>query len=617
MSKTVDDGWPQYNYSGYNKIKVSVMANFICLSHIDIALSFTSIVPHVDSLTPSCGAADGGTQVTFFGTSLPNSTELQCEFGGTMVPATWDSSEQLTCTVPPHAAGDVGVTVLLGNRSLVDVPLGFKYYPQVIVNDVEPSEGKVDGGDDLTIECENGYDSKLLACRFVSTKGSHTVTVAAKYKKDTIRCTTPTWPTGEDVRITVSLNNQQFSSSSVRFRYVLNDMQLHRKTWIIATSVVCAFLLGVSLLLVVALLRRRCCRKNPLLLAAEGNIDIDMKEVTLCERIGSGTFGDVFKARWRGAVIAVKKLAPQQLSEEFLQEFQREVDLMKTLRHPNVLMFMGSCMHPPDVCIFMEYMCRGSLNSILRDLTVDIPWDLMFHMLIDAASGCLYLHSCTPPIIHRDLKSHNLLVSEMWRVKVSDFGLAKIMDNRTQTMTACGTPCWTAPEVLRNLHYSEKADVYSFAVVLWECLTREEPYSGMPAFRVIFSVGHEGMRPPIPADTPTLYARLMEDCWDEDPQDRPSFDIILERLTAMQNISRSFTTAGPVTSEQRYYGSMEQLPTSLATPPDSQSSIAVCPPAPPPSPPLLSAATDERLSLLHSPALLDIATRTGSEPKSL
>jgi len=141
-----------------------------------------------------------------------------------------------------------------------------------------------------------------------------------------------------------------------------------------------------------------------------------------------------------------------------------------------------------------------------------------------------YLHKSTPAILHRDLKSHNLLVDETFKVKISDFGLSKIVEKMNSTMTSCGTAAWAAPEILKNNRYTEKADVYSFGVCLWEFWTRRDPYEGMPTFQIIFNVGTANMRPLIPEDCPTDYAQLMMDCWQTDPTARPSFEQILKRL---------------------------------------------------------------------------------------
>eukprot|EP01089_Gocevia_fonbrunei_P014279 TRINITY_DN3876_c0_g5_i1.p1 TRINITY_DN3876_c0_g5~~TRINITY_DN3876_c0_g5_i1.p1 ORF type:complete len:172 (+),score=17.73 TRINITY_DN3876_c0_g5_i1:52-516(+) len=151
--------------------------------------------------------------------------------------------------------------------------------------------------------------------------------------------------------------------------------------------------------------------------------------------------------------------------------------------------------------------------------------------MIDAAKGMTYLHNSMPVIIHRDLKSHNLLIDLHWRTKVSDFGLSRIAERSVlQTMTSCGTPSWTAPEVLRGEKYTESCDVFSYGVVLWECVTRENPHAGLPHFQIVFQVGTQGLRPKIPQDCPHAWARLIADCWLDCPEERPSFEEIIDRL---------------------------------------------------------------------------------------
>lgn len=171
---------------------------------------------------------------------------------------------------------------------------------------------------------------------------------------------------------------------------------------------------------------------------------------------------------------------------------------------------------------------------------------------LDTAQGMLYLHQSNPAIIHRglsliffvrqfsnvipsipDLKSHNLLVDDTYRVKISDFGLSKVLDSYSRTMTSCGTASWAAPEVLRNQKYSASADVYSFAMCLWEFWTRKDPYEGMSSYQIIFAVGTEGLRPIIPHSCPPDYAKLILDCWDNDSNARPTFADIIQRIKTL------------------------------------------------------------------------------------
>lgn len=269
---------------------------------------------------------------------------------------------------------------------------------------------------------------------------------------------------------------------------------------------------------------------------------IQVTEIKILGRIGRGSYGDVFKGVWQGTVVAVKKLPGYfiELREEesaaFLDNFQKEASIMKSLHHPNILQLLSTYMEPPDLCLVMEYMPKGSLYKILHDQTVQLDWPIVRKILLDAAKGMAYLHGCEPVVIHRDLKSHNLLIDNNWTCKVCDFGLSKILTDRptTSQMTSCGTPSWTAPEVLRNDRYTEKADVFGFGVVVWECVTRQDPHPGMPPFQVVLEVGSKHLRPEIPSTAPTPLQDLMRSCWSEDPAQRPSFQEIVRLLISMK-----------------------------------------------------------------------------------
>ncbi|KAH9075195.1 hypothetical protein Ae201684P_003879 [Aphanomyces euteiches] len=142
-----------------------------------------------------------------------------------------------------------------------------------------------------------------------------------------------------------------------------------------------------------------------------------------------------------------------------------------------------------------------------------------------------YLHNFEPPILHRDLKSPNLLVDCDYSVKISDLGLSRVKAY-VQTMTgSCGTMQWMAPEVLGNEKYTEKADVFSFGILMWECLTGKCPYEGMPQIQAAQRILKNELRPAIPRSCPAYLAKLMKTCWAHDPQVRPSF---LQILCALQ-----------------------------------------------------------------------------------
>ena len=133
------------------------------------------------------------------------------------------------------------------------------------------------------------------------------------------------------------------------------------------------------------------------------------------------------------------------------------------MRHPNIVQFLGACFEP-EFCLITEYMDRGSLFSVLHS-DRELKWEVRLQFAIDIAKGLLYLHSRSPPIIHRDIKSLNVLVTKDWKSAISDFGLTRIKDKVMSNQNTVGSPAWCAPELLRNDPYSEKADVYRSLII--------------------------------------------------------------------------------------------------------------------------------------------------------
>lgn len=260
--------------------------------------------------------------------------------------------------------------------------------------------------------------------------------------------------------------------------------------------------------------------------------EIPMSELTFGPRIGRGGYGEVFRGLWSGTEVAIKMLFTDNMSAKLISDLRNEVELLCKLRHPNIVLFMGACTEPETPCIVTEYLGRGSLANILQDESIEVDWGLRLQIGIDCARGMAYLHSRNPVIIHRDLKTDNLLVDDNWQVKVADFGLATVK-LRTFAKTMCGTTGWVAPEVLAEEGYTEKADVYSFAIILWEMFTRQVPYAGKNTMQVVRSVDR-GERLAIPDDCPQDYKNLINDCWSSDPATRPSFVEILRRVEKMR-----------------------------------------------------------------------------------
>lgn len=154
---------------------------------------------------------------------------------------------------------------------------------------------------------------------------------------------------------------------------------------------------------------------------------------------------------------------------------------MEVLRHPNIVLFLGACIKPPNLGLVLEFCNKGSLWSVLQNHEISLTWEDRKKIALDTAKGVYYLHSFNPPILHRDLKSLNLLLDDSFRTKLIDFGWTRKLDI---IMTGkIGTYQWMAPEVISGLNYTEKADVFSFGIILWEIASREPPYRRMILIR--------------------------------------------------------------------------------------------------------------------------------------
>ncbi|KAJ6762880.1 SERINE-THREONINE PROTEIN KINASE [Salix purpurea] len=265
--------------------------------------------------------------------------------------------------------------------------------------------------------------------------------------------------------------------------------------------------------------------------------EICWEDLVIGERIGLGSYGEVYHADWNGTEVAVKKFLDQDFSGAALDEFRREVRIMRRLRHPNVVLFMGAVTRPPNLSIITECLPRGSLYRILHRPQCQIDEKRRIRMALDVARGMNCLHASMPTIVHRDLKSPNLLVDTNWTVKVCDFGLSRLKHNTfLSSKSTAGTPEWMAPEVLRNEPSNEKCDVYSFGVILWELATIRMPWSGMNPMQVVGAVGFQNRRLEIPKEVDPLVATIIWECWQTDPNLRPSFAKLTSDLKPLQRL---------------------------------------------------------------------------------
>ncbi|PKI67921.1 hypothetical protein CRG98_011517 [Punica granatum] len=210
---------------------------------------------------------------------------------------------------------------------------------------------------------------------------------------------------------------------------------------------------------------------------------------------------------------------------------------MRRLRHPNVVLFMGAVTRPPHLSIITEFLPRGSLYRIIHRPHCQIDEKRRIKMALDVARGMNCLHTSNPTIVHRDLKSPNLLVDKNWNVKVCDFGLSRLKHNTfLSSKSTAGTPEWMAPEVLRNEPSNEKCDVYSFGIILWELATLRLPWSGMNPMQVVGAVGFQNRRPDIPKELDPKVASIIWECWQTEPNLRPSFAQLSVALKSLQRL---------------------------------------------------------------------------------
>mmetsp|Transcript_30449 Transcript_30449/g.42014 ORF Transcript_30449/g.42014 Transcript_30449/m.42014 type:complete len:350 (+) Transcript_30449:139-1188(+) len=246
------------------------------------------------------------------------------------------------------------------------------------------------------------------------------------------------------------------------------------------------------------------------------------------KKIGEGNFGRIWRGDYLGTTVAVKQLLDVD-DEDMHKYIEREMLTLRQMRHPNILQMIGLCKHASGIFIVTEYISGGNLRKRLKDEGIKMPWTLRTQIALDIAQGMLFLHS--RGYIHRDLKSHNLLVDENWRIKVCDFGFARCVD-RGEVMTVCGTDEWMAPEVALGRHYDEQADVFSYAMVLIELITRKKPPQRQAGRAFAFDAA--AFRKTCPPDAPKGLIDLACEMAEFYPDKRPNFRAALKKLKVIQ-----------------------------------------------------------------------------------
>ncbi|KAK8887659.1 hypothetical protein M9Y10_038712 [Tritrichomonas musculus] len=274
----------------------------------------------------------------------------------------------------------------------------------------------------------------------------------------------------------------------------------------------------------------------------------DLNKFELLEKIGSGSFGDVYKAKEkRTGKIYAAKISNQSIDQKdtprsVIRNLVREVNILSKLNHPSILSFVGFSLKnfngEPNPVIITDYLPKGTLNDLIkleRQSTSDEKWNDTQKLIIiyGIASAMSYLHSHN--IIHRDLKPDNILVDDNLNPKIADFGLSKInqSDQTSSSMVSTlglkGTIAYIPPEILNDYDYTKEGDVYAFSMIVYEIMTNIEPFKNCGMSTLISKVS-KGIRPDLDQPIPESYKNLIEKCWSQDPSNRPSFEEIVKEL---------------------------------------------------------------------------------------
>uniref|UniRef100_A0A3Q1HP94 Mitogen-activated protein kinase kinase kinase 20 n=1 Tax=Acanthochromis polyacanthus TaxID=80966 RepID=A0A3Q1HP94_9TELE len=260
-------------------------------------------------------------------------------------------------------------------------------------------------------------------------------------------------------------------------------------------------------------------------------VQIKFDDILFYENCGGGSFGSVYRARWisQDKEVAVKKLL----------KIENEAEILSVLSHRNIIQFFGAIVEAPNYGIVTEYASGGSLYDYLSsDESEKMDMGQVMTWAAQIARGMHYLHSEAPvKVIHRDLKSRNVVLAADKVLKICDFGASKFLTHTTH-MSLVGTFPWMAPEVIQSLPVSETCDTFSYGVVLWEMLTREIPFKGLEGLQVAWLVVEKNERLTIPSGCPKCFAELMRMCWVTEPKERPMFKKILSTLESMSNDSQ-------------------------------------------------------------------------------
>jgi hypothetical protein len=267
-------------------------------------------------------------------------------------------------------------------------------------------------------------------------------------------------------------------------------------------------------------------------------------DLTLQEKIGRGSYASIFKGTFQGNTVAIKKYNTDNsasalgksviINTALLKDIHNEVTLMTEMEHPNIVKCYGISLNP--LSMVTEYLSHSDLFGLIHNPNFEMGFPLVLRFAFQISCAMRYMHNHVPPIIHRDLKSPNCLVtrepSGEYECKVADFGLSRFDVVGLFVESNVDNPAWLAPEILLKEVYGLESDVYSFGMIMWEMITRkplEQVINASFAYQTADFIMN-GYRPPIPDHCDVVLSTLISDCWSQNTAKRPSFAEITQRL---------------------------------------------------------------------------------------
>uniref|UniRef100_A0A803Q1D5 non-specific serine/threonine protein kinase n=2 Tax=Cannabis sativa TaxID=3483 RepID=A0A803Q1D5_CANSA len=288
--------------------------------------------------------------------------------------------------------------------------------------------------------------------------------------------------------------------------------------------------------------------------------EIDLSKMDVRYVVAQGTYGIVYRGTYDNQDVAVKVLdwgedgiATSVETAALRASFRQEVAVWHKLDHPNVTKFVGASMgasnlkipatnssdegygsHPSKACcVVVEYLAGGTLKQFLiRNTRKKLAFKVVIQLALDLSRGLSYLHS--KKIVHRDVKTENMLLDAQRNLKIADFGVARVEAQNPRDMTGeTGTLGYMAPEVLDGKPYNRRCDVYSFGICLWEIYCCDMPYPDLSFADISSAVVRQNLRPEVPRCCPSSFVNIMRKCWDGNPNKRPEMDEVVKMLEAI------------------------------------------------------------------------------------